>query len=87
MRELESDMEAEARRAKDGAAQARKFERQWKESQQQADDDRRMVLELQDLLEKTQMKMTTYKRQVEELVGLHNPLTLVCLTGPISRKK
>ncbi|XP_018649677.1 putative paramyosin [Schistosoma mansoni] len=69
VRELESEFDGESRRCKDALAQARKFERQYKELQTQAEDDRRMVLELQDLLDKTQMKMKAYKRQLEEMVN------------------
>uniref|UniRef100_A0A095BXC0 Paramyosin n=1 Tax=Schistosoma haematobium TaxID=6185 RepID=A0A095BXC0_SCHHA len=68
VRELEAEFDGESRRCKDALAQARKFERQYKELQTQAEDDRRMVLELQDLLDKTQMKMKAYKRQLEEMV-------------------
>nr|ABS19447.1 multivalent antigen sj97-GAPDH [synthetic construct] len=67
VRELEAEFDGESRRCKDALAQARKFERQYKELQTQAEDDRRMVLELQDLLDKTQMKMKAYKRQLEEM--------------------
>ncbi|VDP54341.1 unnamed protein product, partial [Schistosoma curassoni] len=69
VRELEAEFDGESRRCKDALAQARKFERQYKELQTQAEDDRRMVLELQDLLDKTQMKMKAYKRQLEEMVN------------------
>jgi chromosome segregation ATPase len=63
---LEEDFDAEQRRGKEAQAQARKFERQYKEIIQQADDDRKMVVELQDLLDKTQIKLKNYKRQLEE---------------------
>jgi len=66
IKEMEADFEAETRRSKEAAAHARKYERQFRELQQQTEEDRRMVLELQDLLDKTQAKMKHYKRQLEE---------------------
>ncbi|VEL24416.1 unnamed protein product [Protopolystoma xenopodis] len=70
----EITFEAEQRRGKEAMAGLRKYERQYKELQTQAEDDRRMVLELQDLLDKTQMKMKAYKRQLEESVSSVNHL-------------
>lgn len=66
VRDLESEMDQENRRAKDALANARKYERQYKELLQQSEDDRRMNIELQDLLDKVQLKMKTYKRQCDE---------------------
>lgn len=66
MRELEAELDGEIRRAKEAFASARKYERQFKELQTQSEDDKRMILELQDLLDKTQIKMKAYKRQLEE---------------------
>ncbi|KAL3314200.1 hypothetical protein Ciccas_007185 [Cichlidogyrus casuarinus] len=66
VRELEAEYESESRRSKEALANSRKYERQFRELQTQAEDDRRMVIELQDLLDKTQMKMKAYKRQLEE---------------------
>lgn len=68
MRELEAELDGEIRRAKEAFANARKYERQFKELQTQSEDDKRMILELQDLLDKTQIKMKAYKRQLEEQV-------------------
>ena len=68
MRELEAELDGEIRRAKEAFASARKYERQFKELQTQSEDDKRMILELQDLLDKTQIKMKAYKRQLEEQV-------------------
>ncbi|VDD75996.1 unnamed protein product, partial [Mesocestoides corti] len=66
VRELEAELDGEIRRAKEAFASARKYERQFKELQTQSEDDKRMILELQDLLDKTQIKMKAYKRQLEE---------------------
>lgn len=68
VRELEAELDGELRRCKDAMASARKYERQFKELVSQAEEDRRMVLELQDLLDKTQIKMKAYKRQLDEQV-------------------
>ncbi|RTG83447.1 myosin heavy chain 6/7 [Schistosoma bovis] len=85
VRELEAEFDGESRRCKDALAQARKFERQYKELQTQAEDDRRMVLELQDLLDKTQMKMKAYKRQLEEMVNMAERTVTVRRVGPGGR--
>lgn len=70
MRELEAELDGEIRRAKDAMANARKYERQFKELFVQSEEDKRMILELQDLLDKTQIKMKAYKRQLEEQVSV-----------------
>ena len=81
MRELEAELDGEIRRAKEAFASARKYERQFKELQTQSEDDKRMILELQDLLDKTQIKMKAYKRQLEEQVqSSFLFFTLICLT-------
>ncbi len=71
MRELEAELDGEIRRAKDAMANARKYERQFKELFVQSEEDKRMILELQDLLDKTQIKMKAYKRQLEEQVSVY----------------
>lgn len=68
VRELEAELDGEIRRAKEAFANARKYERQFKELQVQSEEDKRMILELQDLLDKTQIKMKAYKRQLDEQV-------------------
>ncbi|MBW3907061.1 hypothetical protein, partial [Neisseria meningitidis] len=47
VRELEAELDGEIRRAKEAFANARKYERQFKELQTQSEDDKRMILELQ----------------------------------------
>ena len=63
-------MEADQRRLRETAATARKFERVWKETVTQADDDRRQVAELTSLTDQLTMKCKTYKRMIEEAVSL-----------------
>lgn len=63
-------MEADQRRLRETAATARKFERVWKETVQQADDDRRQVAELTSLTDQLTMKCKTYKRMIEEAVSI-----------------
>ena len=65
-------MEAEQRRHREAANNARKWERLLKELQVQHEDDRRIIAELQDLLEKTQLKLKAYKRQLEEAVSIES---------------
>lgn len=62
-------MEADQRRLRETAATARKFERVWKETVQQADEDRRQVAELTSLTDQLTMKCKTYKRMIEEAVS------------------
>uniref|UniRef100_A0A1I8HGM6 Paramyosin n=1 Tax=Macrostomum lignano TaxID=282301 RepID=A0A1I8HGM6_9PLAT len=66
VRDLEAELDQEQRKAKDAQAASRKFERQAKEAVAQTEEERRMNMELQDLLDKTQLKLKTYKRQIEE---------------------
>ena len=72
MRDLEVELEAEQRRHREAANNARKWERLLKELQVQHEDDRRIIAELQDLLEKTQLKLKAYKRQLEEAVSIES---------------
>jgi len=66
VRELESELDNEQRRFKDAFAATKKYERMWKEMLSGCEEDKRMIAELQDLLEKTQLKMKQYKKQAEE---------------------
>ncbi|XP_023210290.1 myosin heavy chain, muscle-like isoform X18 [Centruroides sculpturatus] len=66
VRELENELENETRRHADAAKNARKSERRVKELQFQGDEDRKNNERMQDLVDKLQQKIKTYKRQIEE---------------------
>merc|ERR1719348_2484675 len=66
VRELETELDAEQRRHQDTAKNLRKTDRRLKELAFQAEEDRKNMERMQDLVEKLQAKIKTYKRQVEE---------------------
>merc|ERR1712076_173285 len=59
-------LEAEQRRSRDLAGINRKLERQYNEIRVQAEDDRRMVIELSDQCNALQIRIKTLRRQLEE---------------------
>ena len=66
VRELESELTAENRRCGDTTKNLRKSERKIKELTYQADEDRRNHENMQALVEQLQMKIKSYKKQIEE---------------------
>merc|ERR1719348_599245 len=66
VRELETELDAEQRRHQETAKNLRKTDRRLKELAFQAEEDRKNMERMQDLVEKLQAKIKTYKRQVEE---------------------
>lgn len=78
MRELEGDVDAENRRHLETTKVLRKHERKVKELQFQVDEDRRVKTNLQELIDKLQGKLNTYKRQAEEAVS--GPITILSIT-------
>ena len=72
MRELENEIDAEQRRNAEVTKQLRKGERRIKEISYQADEDKKNLIRMQDLVEKLQVKVKTYKRQCEETVSILN---------------
>uniref|UniRef100_A0A8D0EC16 Myosin heavy chain 3 n=1 Tax=Salvator merianae TaxID=96440 RepID=A0A8D0EC16_SALMN len=66
IRELESELEAEQKRATEAIKGIRKYERRVKELTFQGEEDRKNVIRLQDLVDKLQLKVKSYKRQAEE---------------------
>jgi len=68
MRELEAELEAEQRRARDLAAESRKLARLLQEQKQQADDERRLAAEANEQINQLQARIKTLKRQLEEAV-------------------
>lgn len=69
LRDLEAEFEAEQRRGRDLAATNRKLERALAELRVTAEDDRRLVVELQDQVATLSMKVKTLRRQLEEAVS------------------
>lgn len=76
VRELESELDSEQRRHAETQKNARKADRRLKELAFQADEDKKNQERLQELIEKLQSKVITYKRQVEEAVSIPNILSL-----------
>lgn len=66
VRELESTLDDESRRYADCMKNLRKCERRIKELTFQYDEDKKNHDRMQDLTEKLQLKIKTYKRQIEE---------------------
>ena len=69
VRELEGELDSEQRRHAETQKNMRKADRRLKELAFQADEDRKNQERLQDLIDKLQNKIKTYKRQVEEAVS------------------
>merc|ERR1711971_711297 len=66
IRELESEVDAEARRAGDAQKNLRKSERRIKEMTYAFDEDRKNHERMQALIDQLQGKIKTYKKQIEE---------------------
>ncbi|GCB80912.1 hypothetical protein scyTo_0022427, partial [Scyliorhinus torazame] len=66
VRDLENELEAEQRRCTEAVKGARKYERRIKELTYQTEEDRKNNLRLQDLVDKLQLKVKSYKRSSEE---------------------
>lgn len=77
VRELESELDSEQRRHAETQKNARKADRRLKELAFQADEDKKNQERLQELIEKLQSKVLTYKRQVEEAVSISFHKTLI----------
>uniref|UniRef100_UPI003AAE03E5 myosin heavy chain, fast skeletal muscle-like n=1 Tax=Centroberyx gerrardi TaxID=166262 RepID=UPI003AAE03E5 len=66
VRELEGELEAEQKRGGDAIKGVRKYERRFKELTYQNEEDKKNMARLQDLVDKLQLKVKSYKRQAEE---------------------
>merc|ERR1712025_729748 len=64
--ELEKQLEYEATRHSDAQKNLRKCERRIKELTFQSEEDKKNHERMQDLVDKLQQKIKTYKRQIEE---------------------
>ena len=69
VRELETELDNEQRRHAETQKNMRKADRRLKELAFQSDEDRKNQERLQDMCDKLQNKIKTYKRQVEEAVS------------------
>lgn len=70
MRKLEGVVEREQRLAADAMKGIRKYERRVKQLMYQSEEDKKTVIRLQDLVDKLQLKVKTYKQQNEDAVRL-----------------
>merc|ERR1712012_934256 len=66
IRELESEVDAEARRLGDAQKNLRKSERRIKELTYASDEDRKNQERMQALVDQLQSKIKSYKKQIEE---------------------
>jgi len=66
VRLIETELDSEQRRNGDAQKNMRRAERRCKELSFQAEEDRKNHEKMQDLVEKLQQKIKTYKRQIEE---------------------
>merc|ERR1711981_741011 len=66
MREIENELDAEQRRSAEGIKSNRKMERKLKEVSYAGEEDKNDLNRIQDLVDKLQVKVKTYKRQAEE---------------------
>ncbi|XP_062376909.1 myosin-7-like [Sardina pilchardus] len=66
VRELESEVEVEQRKASDSVKGIRKYERRIKELTYQTEEDKKNLHRLQDLVDKLQLKVKSFKRTSEE---------------------
>jgi myosin heavy chain 6/7 len=69
VRNVEHELDGEQRRSAEAQKNARRGERKIKELAFQAEEDRKNHERMQDLVEKLQQKIKTYKRQIEEAVS------------------
>ena len=67
---MENELDGEQRRHADAQKNLRKSERRIKELSFQAEEDRKNHERMQDLVDKLQQKIKTYKRQIEEAVRI-----------------
>merc|ERR1712187_29943 len=66
VRELENELDSEQRRTADSLKNQKKLERKLKEVVYSGEEDKKNLVRLQDLVDKLQIKVKTYKRQAEE---------------------
>jgi len=69
LHEVETELENEARKGRDLAAENRKLQRQLVEQKNQSECDRRQVSEITEQCHVLQQRVKTLKRQLEEAVS------------------
>lgn len=66
---LEHELDAEQLRHAEAVKQQKRFERKLKEIASQADDDKKNLFHMQEIVEKLQAKVKSYKKQAELAVS------------------
>merc|ERR1712191_11295 len=66
MREIENELDSEQKRTAESIKANRKMERRIKEVSYTSEEDKKNLSRIQDLVDKLQVKVKTYKRQAEE---------------------
>ncbi|NWZ30908.1 MYH4 protein, partial [Asarcornis scutulata] len=64
--ELENELDIEQKRGIESVKVARKYERRLKELTYQSEEDKKNISQLQELVDKLQLKVKVYKKQAEE---------------------
>ncbi|KAI6075841.1 Myosin-13-like protein [Aix galericulata] len=64
--ELENELDVEQKRGIESVKVARKYERRLKELTYQSEEDKKNISQLQELVDKLQLKVKVYKKQAEE---------------------
>lgn len=77
VRELEGEMGSEQKLAADAVKGIHKYERRIKELTYQSEEEKKMVVRLQNLVDKLQLKVKAYKRQIQEAVRLCLQIKLI----------
>jgi len=72
LREMQQELDAEQRHAAEGIKNNRKMERKIQELAYQGEEDKQNLYRLQDLVDKLQVKVKTYKRQAKEAEEMAN---------------
>ncbi|XP_010766215.1 myosin-7-like, partial [Notothenia coriiceps] len=66
VKELENEVELEQKKSTEAVKGIRKYERRMKELTYQSEEDRKNIARLQDLVDKLQLKVKSYKRTTED---------------------
>merc|ERR1712147_276909 len=68
----ENELDSEQRRTSESVKNTRKLERKCKEITYAGEEDKKNLTRIQDLVDKLQVKVKTYKRQAEEAEEVAN---------------
>uniref|UniRef100_A0A8C4ICP1 Myosin-7B n=1 Tax=Dicentrarchus labrax TaxID=13489 RepID=A0A8C4ICP1_DICLA len=72
VRELQTELMVEQKKSEEYQKGVRRYERRCKELTYQTEEDRKTLLRMQELIEKLQTKVKSYKRQAETAVSLYS---------------